>query len=228
MRRALLLLVAAQAIQLGYYAAASSWSLETWYYVLTVPIVFLAVLVVVRALPVWASARRAAGVAAVVLALLVVTERSVEMAAATVRPDQRVEPIAATVAAARWVNVTLPPDARLAMGDWAGAFGFAIDRHVVQTEGLVSSPEYLDALARGEGARYLADSGVGYVVKIGTRGLLADDGGCAVYGEPVYGDGPVLEMRVCDVDLVHVEPGPPLQGDVRVWRVTPGTFAGDS
>lgn len=223
-RRVLLLLVAGQAIQLGYYAAASSWSLETWYYVLSVPIVFLVVLVVVRALPVPASARRTAGVAAVVLALLVVTERSVEMAAATVLPDQRVEPIAATVATARWANTSLPPDARLAMGDWAGAFGFAVDRDVLQTEGLVSSPEYLDALASGEGARYLADSGVGYVVKIGTRGLLEDEEGCSSYAEPVYGDGPVLRMRVCDADLVHVEPGPPSQGDVRVWRVTPGTF----
>jgi hypothetical protein len=119
------------------------------------------------------------------------------------------------------VNHGLPPNARLAMGDWAGAFSYIANRPVIQTEGLVNSPHYLVALKNGSVASALLEDQVGYYVKIGSVGEITRSEDCHVWLEPIYGHGAKGRIRVCDVDLVY-DSGFSGANQVRIWRYRGG------
>lgn len=223
--RLLVAAVAAQLVQVAYYTATSSWGGELWYYGLVPVGLVLSLTVVLAAVPVVAPrARLVLGAVGAVVVLVLAGRLGVELAGAGAALEPEDSPMAATAAAGAWVDGALPGDSRLAMGDWAGGFSWAAHRSVLQTEGLVTGHEYLDALSSGVGAAYLARQGVQYYVKIGDRTGVPEGAGCERFTEPVYGQGPTLVVHVCDTQLIHVTPGPHVEGDVRIWRLDPSSL----
>ena len=217
--------VAAQLVQVAFYTMASSWGGELWYYGLVPVGLVLSLTVVLAAVPVAAPrVRLACGAIGAVVVLVLAGRIGVELAGAGVALEPEDSPMAATAAAGAWVDGALPADSRLAMGDWAGGFSWAAHRPVLQTEGLVAGHDYLDALGSGDGAAYLTRQGVQYYAKIGDRTGVPDGLGCERFTEPIYGQGPTLFVHVCDTQLIHVTPGPQVEGDVRIWRLAPSSL----
>lgn len=232
--RLLALLVAANLVQLLYYAVFSSWPLWRWYYyylpvALAVAIALLSGLVL-AALPARTRPLLAAG-----LPLLLATGIAAKLGSAYLYQQQRRPAEDANYkiqawAAAGQLNRQLPPDAILAMGDRAGAFGYFLDRPLVQVEGLVASKEFLEALEKGAVHPLLARLGVDYVVYSGGEKSggepqpLPGAGGCATFEEPKWGRGPKYRTEVCSQDLVYqrklAHPGA-MGGTTSVWLYRP-------
>ena len=225
------LLLAANLLQLLYYAVFSSWPLWRWYHYylpisLALSIAMLAGLALAR-LPATLRGRLAIG-----LPFLIAAGLAAKLGASFLH-QQKLSPaddanykIQARAAAER-LNRELPPDAVLAMGDRAGAFGYFLDRPLVQVEGLVASPEFLEALAAGEVHPLLERLSVDYVVYSGGPKSGGDpqealeSPGCATFTEPKWGSGPKYRTEVCEADLVYrqklAHPGA-MGGTTSVWR----------
>ena len=127
------------------------------------------------------------------------------------------------------LDATLPRDAVIAMGDRAGAFGYFVNRPVVQLEGIVNSHEFLDAVERGESNQFLQRAGVTYYAKsahLEDRYPLENDGGpepeakqCGWRFEPFFGESDKLRFAVCKDDIVYTATS--ANGEqLTVWRLT--------
>lgn len=231
--RLLGLVAAANLAQLLYYAVFSSWPLWRWYYyylplALTLAIALLAGLALAL-LP--ARVRPLAALLPPLLALAIAAKLVSAFLFQQGRyPAEDANYKIQAWAAATRLNQQLPPDAILAMGDRAGAFGYFLDRPLVQVEGLVASKEFLEALEKGEVHAMLARLGVDYVVYSGGEksggepAPLPGAPGCATFEEPKWGSGPKYRTEVCAADLVYSQelahPGA-MGGTTAVWIYRP-------
>lgn len=116
-----------------------------------------------------------------------------------------------------------PVDAPLAMGDRAGSLGFHLARPLVHLEGLVNSPEYLDALRNGSVDVFLKERRVAFYARADTspgRPKPQAGPGCAEFLEPDQGAGTKASIVVCADDIVAELP---LSDGTayRVWRYRP-------
>ena len=119
---------------------------------------------------------------------------------------------------AKRLDNTLPSDAVVAMGDRAGALGYYLHRPLVQLEGLVSSPEYLDTLRHGDAYEFLSSHHVSIYIRSGNdRGLASTTPGCTRFTEPQQGGGPKTPIVVCANDLLVDQPFADGTYE-RVWR----------
>ncbi len=224
-RYLLLVLLLAQTMQLAYYATASSWRMEPWYYYMTVPTLGLALTVLANAALERMGIRNEKKVAAIwltVVALLVLgfAARVTWKAIKIYHPGD--DPVSQDLYAAHWVNAHAGVDERLAMGDWAGTFSYYADRPVLQLEGLVSSPEYLESLRTNTVPDFLEAHNVAYIVKIIDSANVIEDSarpGCQLVQEPIYGSGPKARLTVCDSDLVYE--GRVGSSELCIWRYRP-------
>jgi hypothetical protein len=73
--------------------------------------------------------------------------------------------------AVAWMNETLPPDAVIGSW-WSGAVGYYADRPVVNLDGLVNSPAYLEVLRNCRLGRYLIDSGITHLADYATFAMI--------------------------------------------------------
>jgi hypothetical protein len=73
--------------------------------------------------------------------------------------------------AVAWMNETLPPDAVIGSW-WSGAIGYYADRPVVNLDGLVNGPAYLDVLRGCRLGRYLIDSGITHLADYATSAMI--------------------------------------------------------
>ena len=203
-----LLLVLANALQLLYYAAFTSWPLWRWYYYY-LPLMFLfsLALILQGLLAVLPLIRRWASLAAVTIALL--------LCAYVARGGLWIEHALAanesyktfSVLMANRLNVESPADAILAMGDRAGSLGYLLDRPLVQLEGLVNSSEYLERLSAGEMIPYLREQGVTHFLYSGpwvAAGETLDSLPCKVINQPLHGGGPKERFELCLDEAVFV------------------------
>jgi hypothetical protein len=208
-------LVAGNAFQLAYYAVNSSWPLWDWYY-------YFLPLLLVTAVPILASAmvtrlrppRPLVTLIPVAVALMIGGKLIAELR--TPRERLRVSPSATfktgAIDAAAFLNRALPRDAVVAMGDRAGSLGYLLERPLVQTEGLVGSRAYLDALSAGQVHAFLQERGVAVVIYSG--GPNSESGGDPIPApemgsdalrirEPKFGRGPKFSVLVRDRDLLY-------------------------
>lgn len=195
LRDVLVVLLLAQAGQLAYYAILSSWELQSWYFSFGLVALVLSAGVVGARL---ANRRvvRLGVIGLVAVATLVVTAH--EVAAVRAGPVDS-SPYAREIDAGAWADAHLPPGAVLAMGDWAGTFAASTRHPVVQLEGLVNSPAYLDALQTGTARQFLAAHGVTHFARLTHPGEVV---GCSVV-EPYFGLGPKTTFDVCGKPLVY-------------------------
>ncbi|SDS16372.1 hypothetical protein SAMN04488543_1199 [Friedmanniella luteola] len=211
-------LALAQLLQLGYYAATSSWHLWEWYYYY-VPLQFtVAGLVVLRAV----LRARWSGV----LSRPVVPVGAACLAAAVgvglfVLDDPRTSWTTSSTGVGAWIDQHTAPDAVIAVGDRAGGLVWASRRRAVQLEGLVEDDRYLSVLRSRTIAQHLSEQSVDYYVRGDTLGdpagatPLPGRPGCWSFVEPRQGQGPKSSVVACDGDLVHSA----AQDDGSVWRV---------
>ena len=195
LRLVLLVLLVAQLGQLGYYAVASAWELQGWYFSFGVVALLLACGVIAARLA--ELPRLGTAVTTVALLLLAVTCAH-EVSVVGVR-DAAASPTTRDIDAGQWADRALPPGAVLAMGDWAGSFAATTRHPVVQLEGLVGSPAYLDALQTGTAPQYLESLGVRYYVRLLHPGETV---GCRIT-EPYFGGGPKTTIDVCGHPVVY-------------------------
>lgn len=230
--------VAANLCQLFYYAIFSSWPLWRWYYYY-VPLALALALALLAGMALVAAPSRWRPALAAALPLLLAAGLAAKLGA-TFLFQQKRQPAAdanykiQSWAAAQKLNAELPADAIVAMGDRAGAFGYFLDRPLVQVEGLVASKAFLAALEQGGGAVHalLAELGVDYVVYSGGEksggeprpSTDAGEAGCVTFEEPKWGRGPKYLTEVCAADLVYrqelAHPGA-MGGATSVWRYRP-------
>ncbi len=217
MLRALLLaLLLAQGLFALYLVAMTSWPTWPWYFYL-LPFVWLCALLI---LGLESVPHRTAERLAPALACLLVLVCAGFVAGWVRDPTYR----SRSVAAAQALDAVAPRGAAVAMGDRAGAFSFGTERPVIQLEGLVESPAYLDALEDGEVPRFLRARRVAFYAASGEDGVPVSVGGrrCRAFAEPSNGDGPKTRIVVCDRDLVSdLDLGS--WGRLRIWRYRPGT-----
>jgi hypothetical protein len=95
---------------------------------------------------------------------------------------------------AAWLNANVPPSARVGMYD-AGATGYFADAHVVNLDGLVNSPQYLEVLRSQRVADYVVQNRFDYVI--------------AYYAahHPFILMGPVADSTEVCHQLVHTNTG---------------------
>lgn len=204
-------LLLGQAVMLGYYTVSSSWPFWGWYFYYIPVMLFVALLVIIRA----AGALRpgpaaAAGVAAVAL---------------TVGVSWGPPPVGfwdgGVPAAAAWIEEHTGPTDVVAVGDRAGYLSWLTRRPTLQLEGLVQDADYLDVLADGRVQAYLDAHDVRFYVRgddVPGRPAVPLPGrpACAGHVEPVMGEGPKSIVVTCDADLVYEAPGPGYRW--RIWR----------
>lgn len=231
--RLLAVLVAANASQLLYYAIFSSWPLWRWYYYY-LPLELAVALAMLAGLALAALPAKAAALVKALPALLAVAIAaklgSAYLHQQTRKPAEDANYKIQAWAAAEKLNQALEKEAIVAMGDRAGAFGYFLDRPLVQVEGLVASKEFLAALEQGEVHQLLEKLGVDYVAYSGgpkSGGDPQPDAehpGCASFAEPKWGSGPKYRTEICDQDLVYQQrlshPGA-MGGTTSVWRYRP-------
>lgn len=224
----LAILLAANLVQLLYYTVFSSWPLWRWYhYYLPIGLALAIAMLAGTALAKIRSRLT------FVLPILIAAGLAAKLGASYIH-QQKLSPaddanykIQARAAAER-LNQELPFDAVLAMGDRAGAFGYFLDRPLVQVEGLVASPEFLDALEEGKVHPLLAQLGVDFVVYSGGPKSGGDPReaapGCSTFTEPKWGSGPKYRTEVCEADLVYKQKlahTGAMGGTTWVWRYRP-------
>lgn len=209
-------------LTVAYYSLTSSWPLWSWYFwsapvafTLAFPSAFARIFGDVR--PMILNVLRA-GAAFVLVAIFgLYCYQAVATSAARKGPYAWAQRIAQQVAA-------LSPDhAPLAMGDRSGAFGYHLDRPLINTEGIVGSPEFLDAMADGQVPGFLHKENVGYYANANPDTSIAEPSAgptCRRFIEPFQGKGPKFPVIVCDSDLVVSQD---VGGGVlfRVWRYRP-------
>ncbi|WP_034508747.1 hypothetical protein [Blastococcus sp. URHD0036] len=188
-------LLAAQLGQLAYYAVASSWELQGWYFSFGVVALVLSAGVVGARLADVRFLRPA--VATVLAAFLAVT--LLHEATVVGQRDPDADPTTRDIDAGTWADESLPDDAVLAMGDWAGSLAASTTHPVVQLEGLVGSPDYLDALQDGTVPAYLESLGVTHYARLLHPGEVET---CRP-AEPYFGLGPTATIDVCGAREVY-------------------------
>jgi hypothetical protein len=125
------------------------------------------------------------------------------------------------VTLANQLNQTLPRDAVVAMGNRAGVLSYYLKRPIVQTEGLVNSTEYLEALRHGDIGKFLNSRHVSiYVRSEFDQGTPASTPGCTRFMEPFVTTGAKAPIVVCADDLI-VEKRLADGSYERVWRYRP-------
>ncbi|WP_226366704.1 hypothetical protein [Pseudonocardia sp. ICBG162] len=214
LRALVVLLCAASVVQVGYYAVATSWELQSWYFSCGVVALVLSAGVIGNAVV------RGAGSRALVVALVVAALGAVVLNQGRVLGElpTSVSPATRDIDAGAWADAHLPPGAVIAMGDWAGTFAYSTRHPVVQTEGLVGSVDYLRALQAGTAGEWLADRGVGYLARLTHPGETV---GCRVE-EPYFGTGPRVGLDVCAAPPLYRGEVTGL-GTLYIWSLAPGS-----
>lgn len=212
-RTLIALLIVSQLLQVAAYAVTTlGWELQSWYFSCGVVALVLSAGVVGARL---AVRRRFAPVLAAIIAALLVASGANEVAHVLARADSS-SPWTRDIAAGRWADRTLPPGAVLAMGDWAGTLAVSTRHPVVQLEGLVGSPDYLDALRNGTVPEYLTRLGVTHYARLLHPGEAPS---CRVT-EPWFGRVPKAALDLCGRPVVYRGEVSGL-GDLVVWDVRP-------
>jgi hypothetical protein len=226
--RLLVILVAAQAIQIVYFTGMSSWNVWYWYFYY-VPVQMLLAGAVVGE---WGRQRFAsAGLAFSLVATTVAIGLVLQMGKWSFNeamPNAGWQFHTATLA--RWAATNTPPNAIFAMGDRSGSFGYELERPLIPIEGLVGSSDFLSFMATGRIGDYLEGQDVSYIVR-STGGPperrlppvapeVAPGSGCRSYLEPVQGMGPKSELVLCDEDRVY-EATLADKSYLSVWRYHP-------
>ncbi len=206
-RTVIAVLLVGQVLQVGYYAVASTWDLQGWYFSFGVVGLVLAAGVLGARF----STSRVVRYAAPALLVVLVAVFALHDAAAVTPRDPVASGMVRDVDGGQWADRTLPPGAVIAMGDMAATFADSTAHPVVQLEGLVSAPGYLDALRAGTVPAYLHALGVRYYARMMHDGETV---GCAVR-EPYYGRGPGTTIRVCGHAVLYR--GPTAGGELVVW-----------
>ena len=230
----LLILLLANTCQLLYYAIFSSWPLWRWYYYY-LPIALVVALALLAGFFWSIVPAKMRPQVVLVLPLLLAAGMAAKLGSAYLFLQKKNPAPTANYkiqawAAAEKLNQELPEGAILAMGDRAGAFGYFLDRPLVQVEGLVASKAFLAALEDGQAHPFLERLGVDYVVYSGgekSGGVpapLPGKEGCATFTEPKWGSGPKYRTEVCQNELVYEQkldhPGA-MGGTTSVWRYRP-------
>jgi hypothetical protein len=207
-----------QLLQLGYYAATSSWHLWEWYFYY-IPLQFVAagVVVVRRAL----RARRLRVLQRPLVAVALAILAGTAGLGLFVRDNPGTGWTTSSVAVGSWIDQNTPSEAVIAMGDRAGGVLWASNRRAVQLEGLVEDLNYLSVLRSSTIPQHLVEQSVDYYV----RGSTADDtagrapvpgrAGCWSFVEPGQGQGPKSSVVVCDEDLLYSS----TQEDGSQWQI---------
>jgi hypothetical protein len=211
-----------------FFEVTSDWPLWPWYFYhslivgLIAPGIILAALWQTVPLPrlAWRAdglaVRSAIAVVALVLALGVGT-----VAAKNADGSENFYTQAAL--AAMRLNRSLPRDAVVAMGDRAGAFGYVLDRPVVQLEGIVNDAAFIDARRTRHVHDFLRASHVDYFA----RSLYMPDARkasparCQIWKEPRFGPRQDTNFLLCPRGIVY-ESHLTVNGEQLVlWRYTP-------
>ncbi|MUL78119.1 hypothetical protein [Mycolicibacterium sp. CBMA 226] len=209
-------------LTVAYYSLTSSWPMWFWYFwaapvafTLSFPSAFVRVFGDVR--PVVLTVLRSGAILTLIAMFGLFCRQSIATSSASKGPYAWAQRVAQQVA-------TEAPDiAPLAMGDRAGAFGYHLDRPLINIEGIVASPEFLDALANGHAPEFLRKEGVRYYANAtADASTPATSAGptCRRFMEPFQGEGPKFPVIVCDCDLV-VNQGVGDGVSFRVWRYRP-------
>jgi len=210
----LLALTLSNLAQLSYYSFFSSWPLWAWYnyylpLILMLSLSVLADLAMVLLKPSPRVLMFASLVATILVAVKVHRGYSYILDHQSLRSSNY---RTMSVEVAEELQSSMPECSVFAMGDRAGSLGYQLANHLVQTEGLVNSVSYLDALESGSVHQFLNDVGVDCIVYSG--GGIGEDGtyGVEVEGElepcrvletPKFGQGPRFQTVVCDSDKIR-------------------------
>lgn len=107
------------------------------------------------------------------------------------------------VAVADWLNKNTPSGSVMAMGDSAGAIGYLLHQPLVQLEGLVGAPDYVQSLSAGTAPNFLRAKKVNYLIMTRPTADFPTQDGCPRYVEPVQGRGPKMSLTLCAADVVY-------------------------
>jgi hypothetical protein len=218
--------------QLGYYALTTTWPLGRWYHYY-LPILLALSLTVLLAFALdLLSMRRlvapviGAGVSALLCIHLVKSYQWRQDMSASLDQSYMTQ----SVDVAEHLNTVTAADSVFAMGDRAGSLAYQLERRLIQTEGLVGSAAFLDALSSGEVHRYLVEQGVDYVVFSGGERQsselrpVAGRPDCRSFTEPKFGTEPRFTIVVCDADRIYyseLSSDGPMGGMYGAWRYRP-------
>lgn len=200
-------LLLAQAVQIGYYTATTSWMFWEWYLYYIPVLVFLPGVVIVRA----ATGTRLGAVLRLPAIAVVAAVIAVAVGGTAVRATALSSPwMAAAVGPADWIRENTDPSDVIAVGDRGGYVSWLTGRPTLQLEGLVEDADYLDVIEERGVADHMDAVGVDYYL----RGVVpsAAREGCTTVVEPVQGRGPKSPVTVCSDDLVYTDT------HWRIWR----------
>lgn len=209
----------AQLLAIGYYMVKYSFPLNPWYFALTEVMLAASVAALLDSSAVTSRVSRDMMVRAACAILGVII---LGVAANLYRVDRKGGRAAiwmqSGLALAQQLNKTLPPDAVVAMGNRAGVVSYYLHRPLVQTEGLVNSTAYLDALRHNDIGRFLNHDHVTiYIRSEFDQGVPASTTGCTQFPEPYVTTGTKGSIVVCAQDLL-VNRRLPDGSYERVWR----------
>lgn len=193
LRAMIALLAVTSVVQVVYYAVATSWELQSWYFGAAVVALMLSAVVIGAAIRARVDRGVALATATVVVVVAALGAVALDQTGPLADPPPTATPATRDIDAGAWADANLPPGSVIAMGDWAGTFAYTTSHPVVQTEGLVNSLGYLEALRAGTARAWLADRGVGYLARLTHPGETV---GCRVE-EPYFGSGPRVAFDVC-------------------------------
>ena len=228
----LYLLLLSNVVQLAYYAFSSSWPLWRWYYYYFPLILVLSVAVLISFfLEQIRDRQRLATVVNLTVCILMILMigRSYRYSN-ELQEDPLLNYRTQSVEVAEYLNSHVPHDSVFAMGDRAGSLGYQLTASLVQTEGLVGSKEFLDALEEGNVHRILRKYGVDFVVYSGGPSSGGNpipapqshsEDSCYSVNEPKFGSGPKFQTAVCDRDVVYdreLRDAGPMGGSYTIWR----------
>jgi hypothetical protein len=214
--------VIGELLTVAYYTATSAYPLGSWYFSLTEIAFAGSVAAVLDSVPIASrvSSRTLTRAAIAVLAVVTVIAAANLYRLDTRGGRQSIWMQDEVTLAAR-LNQLLPRDAVVAMGNRAGVLSYYLRRPVVQTEGLVNSPAYLDALRHRDIGAFLDSRHVSvYVRSEFDQGEPANTPGCTRFTEPFVSSGTKAPIIVCANDLLVQERLADGSFE-RVWRYRP-------
>lgn len=100
---------------------------------------------------------------------------------------------------AQYTNQELPSNATIAWGNGAASFAYFSHHRVIQTEGLVMHPTYLDALQQQRVRRYLVNSETTYLV--GWHSYQYNGKIGSYYPHPYWNGSEITVHRRCELKL---------------------------
>lgn len=190
-------------LQLLYMASVAYWGFGPWYSALRAALIALA-----APAAIWALLSRLPPLAHRTSVLLAAAITVAVLGATALKVNTRIglganeaSPWVQLARDAEIMDATLPANAVVAIGDFAGQFGVRVRRPIVQLEGLTEDAAFLSALRDPRLLReILARRGVTHIAAMQFE-LQADSrlpAGCGVLVEPKYGYGPKARIAVCD------------------------------